>query len=229
MKMALLILSFFTLQAPLWAADFEGLYADGGWRFVKEKDGFKVYSRRMPGSDILGFKIEGHIDAPVLDIMATLRDIKYAHEWQPDLIEKTSIKNVSDLEAITYSRVDMPWPLDDRDYVIHNKLLVHKKRQLLFVISKTIEYKGFGKVEKAVRAHIGYSNIGLRPVGAKKTYVEWTLFASPKGNIPDWLVNFYQRSFPISFFKLLSERANKRKIKILPGLKQKLAELESVM
>ncbi|MFT6603821.1 MAG: hypothetical protein ACJARO_001334, partial [Bacteriovoracaceae bacterium] len=89
----------------LFAAGFEGLYDDGGWEFIKETKGFKVYSRPMPGSKVLGFKVEGHIDAPIIDIMSTLRDVSLSKEWQPDLLEKVTIKDFGDLEAITYSRV----------------------------------------------------------------------------------------------------------------------------
>lgn len=217
------------LPMTLFAAGFEGLYDDGGWEFIKETKGFKVYSRPMPGSKVLGFKVEGHIDAPIIDIMSTLRDVSLSKEWQPDLLEKVTIKDFGDLEAITYSRVDMPWPLDDRDYVIHNKLMVHKKKKLLFVLSKSVDKKGWESGRRAVRANIGYSNIGLRPAGKKKTYVEWTLFGEPNGNIPDWVVNFYQQTFPIKFFKHLAKRANKKKLPIPPGFKVILAELEDVL
>lgn len=220
---------FIFAQSTAFATDFEGLYDDGGWEFIREKKGFKVYSRPMPGSEVLGFKVEGVIDAPLIDIMSTLRDVNLSKEWQPDLIEKVTIKDLGDLEAITYSRVNMPWPLDDRDYVIHNKLMVHKEKRLLFVLSKSVNKKGWESGRRAVRANIGYSNIGLRPVSSKKTYVEWTLFGEPNGNIPDWVVNFYQQSFPISFFKHLALRANKKKLPILPGLKQKLVELQEVL
>jgi hypothetical protein len=220
---------FILAQSTTYAADFDGLYDDGGWEFIKEKKGFEIYSRPMPGTKVLGFKVEGYINAPIIDIMATLRDVNLSKEWQPDLIEKITVKDLGDLEAITYSRVNMPWPLDDRDYVIHNKLMVHKEKKLLFVLSKSVIKKGWESGQRAVRANIGYSNIGLRPAGESRTYVEWTLFGEPNGNIPNWVVNFYQQSFPIAFFKHLAKRANKNKLPVLPGLKLILVELNDVL
>lgn len=216
---------FLLISSATMAASFDGLYDDGGWEFIKETNGFKIYSRQMPGSNIMGFKVEGHINAPIIDLMATLRDVDYSTQWQPDLLEKTSIEDRGAQEALTYSRVDMPWPLDDRDYVLHNQLLLDKERNLLFVISKSTEHPKYGPRKGAVRAKIGYSNIGLRPVTKSRTYVEWTLFGDPKGNIPGWVVNFYQRSFPISFFKTLENRANSKKIPVLPGLRKILSSL----
>lgn len=220
---------FIVAVTPLYAGDLDGFYDDGKWEFIKEKKGFKIYSREMPGTSLLGFKVEGHINAPIIDIMSNLRDIQYATEWQPDLKEKVSIEDRGADEAITYSKVDMPWPLDDRDYVLHNKLLVNKEKKLLYVISKSVKHEGWNKARRAVRANIGYSNIGLRPVDGDKTYVEWTLFGDPSGNIPNWVVNFYQQKFPIDFFKTLEERANTKKIPVMPGLHKKLAELTDAM
>lgn len=213
------------ISTATFAADFDGLYNDGGWKFIKEKKSFKIYSRQMPGSNILGFKVEGHINAPLIDLMATLRDVDYSTQWQPDLLQKISIEDRGPTEAITYSRVDMPWPLDDRDYVLHNKLSLDKKRNLLFVMSKSTTHASYASKKGAVRANIGYSNIGLRPVSKSRTYVEWTLFGDPRGNIPGWVVNFYQQSFPVSFFKTLENRANSKKIPVMPGLKKMLTDL----
>ena len=60
---------------------------------------------------------------------------------------------------------------------------------------------------------IGYSNMGVRPIGIHKTYFEWTIFADPKGWVPAWIVNFYQKKFPVTFLTQLEERANN---KIIP-------------
>ena len=76
------------ISLPVFAESFDGFYDDGGWHFIKESKGFKIYSREMPGTSLMGFKVEGHIKAPIIDIMANLRDIKYATEWQPDLKER---------------------------------------------------------------------------------------------------------------------------------------------
>jgi hypothetical protein len=225
MKLCLIPTITLLISTALFSADFAGLYDDGGWKFIKEKNEFKIYSRQMPGSNIMGFKVEGHINTPLIDLMATLRNVGYSTQWQPDLLKKISIEDRGPTEAITYSRVDMPWPLDDRDYVLHNKLSIDKKRNMLFVMSKSATHSSYASKNDAIRANIGYSNIGFKPITKNRTYVEWTLFGDPRGNIPSWVVNFYQQSFPVSFFKTLENRANNKKIPVMLGLKKMLAEL----
>jgi hypothetical protein len=228
----LLAVVFSTLgMAALASENIDGLYEDNLWRVDRKDEGFTIYTREMPGSNILGFKAEGELNAPVEDVMAHLRDIERSGEWTPDLLYKSTLKEVSDLEAITYSVTSMPWPVLSRDYVLHNKLFLHKERKLLFVISKSIDWEPIPKVGKKrlIRATIGYSNIGIRPAGAGRTYIEWTVFGDPRGSIPTFLVNFFQKKMAVGFFQALEKRSREVKIPLRPGLVQMLRDLDQVL
>lgn len=213
----------------LFAEDYDGLYDDGKWEKLLSEDGLNVFTRKMPNSKILGFKLEGVISAPIDQIMENMRDVERNAEWTPDLAEKSTIQEISDAEAITYSRNHLSWPISDRDFVTHNKLFLHKERKLLYVMTKSIIDKRSPPRKGIVRAWLSYSNIGLRPISERKTYVEWTIFADPRGNIPTWLVNFYQRGFPIKFFRAVEKRAQSTNFKLRPGLQTMLEELRLIL
>lgn len=212
----------------IFAEDYDGLYDDGKWQKILSEDGFNVFTREMPNSKILGFKLEGVINAPIDQIMENMRDVETSAEWTPDLAEKSTIEEISDAEAITYSRNDLSWPISDRDFVTHNKLFLHKERKLLYVMTKSVIDQRSPPRKGIVRAWLSYSNIGLRPVSEKQTYVEWTIFADPKGGIPTWVVNFYQRGFPVKFFKAVEKRAQSTNQKLRPGLQKMLDELRQL-
>jgi hypothetical protein len=222
-------LLIFLFCLGLQAEDYDVLYDDGKWEKIISESGLNVFTRQMPNSKILGFKLEGTISAPIDQIMENMRDVERNAEWTPDLAEKITIQEISDVEAITYSRNDLSWPISDRDFVTHNKLFIHKERKLLYVMTKSIIDKRFPPLRGVVRAWLSYSNIGLRPLSERKTYVEWTIFADPKGNIPTWLVNFYQRGFPIKFFKAVEKRAQSTNLKLRPGLQSILEELRQIL
>ncbi len=213
----------------LLAEDYDGLYDDGKWEKILSEDGLNVFTRKMPNSKILGFKLEGVIDAPIEQIMENMRSVETSAEWTPDLAEKTTIEEISDAEAITYSRNDLTWPVSDRDFVTHNKLFLHKERKLLYVMTKSIIDQRSPPRKGIVRAWLSYSNIGLRPISPTRTYVEWTIFADPKGNIPTWVVNFYQRGFPVKFFKAVEKRAQSTNYKLRKGLQGMLDELRRLI
>jgi hypothetical protein len=213
----------------LFAEDYDGLYDDGKWQKILSEDGLNVFTREMPNSKILGFKLEGVINAPIDQIMENMRNVETSAEWTPDLAEKSTLEEISDAEAITYSRNDLSWPVSDRDFVTHNKLFLHKERKLLYVMTKSVIDQRSPPRKGIERAWLSYSNIGLRPVSEKRTYVEWTIFADPKGSIPTWVVNFYQRGFPVKFFKAVEKRAQSTNQKLRPGLQKMLHELRQLL
>lgn len=228
--MKILVLCILLLASlNLSAEDYDGLYDDGKWQKILSEDGLNVFTREMPNSKILGFKLEGVINAPIDQIMENMRNVETSAEWTPDLAEKSTIEEISDAEAITYSRNDLSWPISDRDFVTHNKLFLHKERKLLYVMTKSVIDQRSPPRKGIVRAWLSYSNIGLRPVSENRTYVEWTIFADPKGSIPTWVVNFYQRGFPVKFFKAVEKRAQSTNQKLRPGLQKMLDELRQLL
>lgn len=228
-KQITFLLLLIPLQLCFGAEEYGQFYDDGKWQKSSEKEGVTIYSRKMPNSDLLGFKSEGIISAPIEAVMANLRDVENSHLWTPDLKLKQTLKDIDDLTATTYSVTNMPWPLNARDYILYNKLELHKKRQLIFVISKSVPHKTRPLHNKHVRANIAYSNIGIRPVGKDKTYMEWTSFVDPKGWIPNWLVNFYQKDMPVGFIKALEKRSQVFQPTLKPGLVKILKRLRRLI
>ncbi len=203
-----------------------GAFFNKGWKKEKSREGFSVYTRDEPNSDLVGIKVEGNIKATLPCAMSTLREVEGAVEWIPGQISKTTIENISDLEAITYSLSDLPWPLSNREMVLHNKLHLDLKKDLLFVISKTVVHPKYKRVaDGTVRAIVHYSNIGLRPIDKNTTFIDLTVFVDPKGSIPSWVVNFYQQGWPVEFLKALETRCGETKPKLLPGLRRYMNRL----
>jgi len=224
----LLALAFF-VSFDVWSIGPSTIPDEKAWKKEKEIEGYSIYSRNEEGSSILGFKLAGKIDAPIEQVMQHLRDVERSSEWTPGLVTKQTIEDKSDLEAITYSVSEMPWPLKSRDYIMHNELFLHKEKKLLYVISYSIDDPRKGLDDKYVRADIGYSNIGVRPVSDNETYIEWTVFADPKGVVPAFVVNFYQKKYGIEFFKALEKRCREKKLSLRPGLVKMLIQLRKIL
>jgi hypothetical protein len=207
----------------------EGFSKNQNWEKSHSDNGLDVFTAKMPNSKLVGFKLTGIVSANIQPLMATLRNVENSPVWTPELIQKTTIQNISDNEAITYSLNNLPWPISDRDFILHNKLFLSHDQKLLFVVSKSVKHKNYPETDGIVRAWIHYSNIGLRPVDSKKTYVEWTLFVDPKGNLPAWLVNFYQSRFPIKFFTMAKIQATNSPAKLNKGMTKLLSNLNQLL
>jgi hypothetical protein len=202
---------------------------EGKWVKEKSSNGFTIYTRDGVKTDILPIKAEGVINAPIDRILEVLRRVDGSERWTPDLIKKTTLQDLGPRAAITYSLTDMPWPIYDRRLILHNELLLDKKKELLFVMAKTVSFNGAPQPKKTIEAFIGYANMGFRPVSKDSTYVELTAFIDPRGSIPSWIINFYQISWPVGFFKALEKEASKEEIVIRPGLKEMLVDLLKIM
>ncbi|MEC7275295.1 MAG: START domain-containing protein [Bdellovibrionota bacterium] len=234
-----LLLSLYTLLlvslSPFVRADSvhqsTNIGDDGKWEKSRIRRGFTIYvrDREAAKSDILPIKVEGIINAPIASIMENLRTVEGSEDWTPDLLKKTTLKDLGPREAITYSLTDMSWPVYDRTLILHNKLHLDKERKLLFVLSKTVPHKKAPQPERTIEAFVGYSNMGFRPVSRNKTYVELTAFIDPRGSIPSWLINFYQTSWPVDFLEAVEKRANEHNNPLRPGLQTMLDELLSLM
>ena len=75
--MKILVLCFLLLAClNLFAEDYDGLYDDGKWQKILSEDGLNVFTREMPKSKILGFKLEGVINAPIDQIMENMRNVE---------------------------------------------------------------------------------------------------------------------------------------------------------
>lgn len=200
------------------------------WVKDHEDSGFSIYTRQVKDSKILGIKAEGIIEAPLPAVMANLRNVEQSTDWTPGQLEKYSIDDISDLEAITFTLSDLPWPLSDRDMILHNKLFINKERQLLFVLSKSVEHeKNKAPKDGIVRAHVEYANIGLRPIDANKTYIELTTLVNPKGSIPVWVINFYQTKWPVEFLQALEKHSKIKSPPLRPGLREYLKKLLKIL
>ncbi|MBT7609689.1 MAG: hypothetical protein HN576_08025 [Bacteriovoracaceae bacterium] len=207
----------------------KGFSQNQNWERSHSDYGLDVYTTKIPNSKLLGFKLSGVVDANIQPLMATLRNVERSAEWTPELLQKKTIQNISDNEAITYSLNNLPWPLSDRDFILHNKLFLSHDQKLLFVLSRSVKHKNYPENKNVVRAWIHYSNIGVRPIDNKRTYVEWTLFVDPRGNLPAWLVNFYQSRFPIKFFVMARNRANDVPVKLPFGMSSLLNKLNEIL
>ena len=75
----------------------------GKWETIFSKNGIEIFSKQEEGSDLLAFKAEGIVKAPIDQIIAVLHDFDHAADWNKHLTEKRTVLKRSQVEAISYS------------------------------------------------------------------------------------------------------------------------------
>lgn len=229
MKFALLIFAFIS-SSTLFALDkeFDRVKIIGDWQKILEQDGVEIFLADVPNSKFKAFRSRGVVKGNIEKYLALFREVGEMKKWSPKIIEKTVIKEVSDIEAITYQIDDIPWPAEDRDLVISNKLFVDKEEKTLKVLIYSVEDPSHPPTDKYVRAQINWAVFSIKPQTKDTTHIDFMIHADPKGEIPAWIVNQIQRKWPFKFLKNSEKAAETFSIPIRPGVLALYKELQAL-
>lgn len=222
------IIIFLTLPiTSLASIDLIGQYClvQNNWKKLFSKNGIAVYSQKAPDSDVLALKASGILKAPMDQVMEVLRKVEISKEWIPHIDTKITVKDFSDLEAITHSINILPWPLADRSLLLHNKLRLDREKKYLVIDIHSVDFDTNPIKKDRVRANMYCGQTFMRPVGEEETEIELILFVDPRGHIPAWLVNMAQKSMPYNFLKALEEKAGRTNYELRPSFKKMLDQL----
>lgn len=200
------------------------IQAENKWTSTTTKEGIDVYSRKSVNSSINSLRAEGVIHAKVGQIVAILRDVNSATDWVPNLVQRRYVEHISDREAILYDVSEMPWPVKDRDLVVHHKLSISADNKFLILNFKSVKHNSKKEGKDRVRAQIHFGKIEFFPKG-NQTFVRLEMLVDPMGKIPKWVVNFLQVKMPSEFLIAMNKFSAKTTLKPLPGIQELIDQL----
>jgi len=178
-----LLFTLFSITLPAQSHD----PAEGdGWILKKEKSGTKVYYRKT--SDVHELKLATTLNTSLSAVAQMLDEVQYFPKWGYKISETRLVKRISPTEMIYYARIDFPWPMNDRDLVLHTKLIQDPENRTVTSTSVAVdghvpEYKG------VVRMHKANTKWTVRPGSGNHVQLEYYLYSDPGGSLPDWVVN----------------------------------------
>lgn len=183
------------------------------WQEVHHDDLVTVYRKEVEGSAILALKGTGQLDAPMGKILSVVMDAEHRAEWMEQVEEVEILKQISPTERIVYMHLDPPWPIKDRDVVIHEKVVIDKFAHKISMLLKSVEDPSRPEREDRVRAIIHQATFELTSADhGKQTAMIAESHADPKGSIPNFIVNLYQKSLPRKTLVRLLNRAHETHI-----------------
>jgi len=157
-----------------------------GWVLKNEKDGVKVYYKATP--DIHEVKLAASLKTSLSGIIQLFSEVEYFPEWGYKVAESKLLKRVSETEIYYYSRLDFPWPMADRDIIMHTKMEQDPiTRKIVATSYAQPDY--LPEIKDIVRIRNAKTQWTIIPGPGGWTYIEYYLYSNPGGNIPDWLIN----------------------------------------
>lgn len=103
------------------------------WALVKESAQVKLYTRSVEGSDYIAVKAVARINAPFLAVTQVMGDGEACSQWRKLCKSSQVFNKQADTERYIYMVLDMPWPLADRDMVIHSQATTNLDNKTLIV------------------------------------------------------------------------------------------------
>ncbi len=190
-----LLLTFLTVVS--WAQQDETT-----WTLKKEQDGLKVFLRKNASTGINDVRLQFSSNAPLECIVAVLRNPKNFPNWVYNCKETRHLEMAANGDCIYYSRINFPWPIQDRDVVARSRLTRNERSGEIVIQSVNLENR-LPKTDKVVRIPYMASGWIISPQSDGTQLLVYELSSDPGGSLPSWLINMAVDKGPIHTVKAL--------------------------
>jgi len=168
----------------------------------KDQNSIKVFSCTSTNSKFNSIKASFEIEATAPQLVAMVMDITGYTKWQYKTINASILKSIGHQELIYYVEILSPWPVSNRDLVVHLRIeqdSITKKMQ--FHCRGIPDY--IPAKEGVIRVPMSRSTWHVEPIANNKLKIEYTMEIDPSGSVPAWLMNKLGAEGPYeSFFAL---------------------------
>ena len=184
------------------------------WQQIKLKEGIKVFKKEITNSKLVAFKGEAVFDTTPGKIIHVLGDNNHKKDWVDRLVKTEILEKIGPYEKVMYQEFSAPWPVANRDFVYHAKLIRKKSGEIVLHMNSVPNPKAPKTV--GVRADLIKSVYVLTPLGPNKTKLEVEIQSDPKGLLPKWVVNIIQKSWPMKTLEKIREQVKKPFVRDVP-------------
>lgn len=189
------------------------------WNKSSNSNGLTLYWAKVDGSQVIAFRGEGIVDAPIEKVASIIVDTTRATEWIDSLVSSKVVRKLPGTDFIEYDHVGIMFPFDtvmsDRDFVSHVYLEGDPAGR--FTVSYLpAEDEQAPVLKKYTRGTMTCVFKMTKMSLEDETYVEAEIHCDPRGTVPKWLVNFFQEGWPQTTFENLRKQAKKSDIQVLP-------------
>ncbi|MBF0485367.1 MAG: START domain-containing protein [Candidatus Omnitrophica bacterium] len=91
--------------------------AEYPWQLRVDKQGIKVYTRKVDASPILEFKADVVVDAPISKVIPLFEDVETARLWFYQCTQSNVVAREGSQQKAVYIILRLPWPVSARDCV----------------------------------------------------------------------------------------------------------------
>ncbi len=177
------------------------------WDLITEDASTKVYTRRSSTSNLKEIRIVTQFNSDIATLKEVLTDVDGYPSWVFKCMGSKKIATINDNEFHYYLMTDMPYPVSNRDLVVHTKNW--KKNNQYF--SKSVAAPEFiSKKQGMVRVPKFSSAWEVTPISDQTIQIEYEASTDPGGYLPGWVVNLGITKGPINTMQSLKQEVERR-------------------
>lgn len=175
------------------------------WVLRKDQDSIRVFVADDPDVAIKQIRTEFTLKAKPEELIRELLRADLYREWQYNTIKSEILETISPTELIYYCEISAPWPVDNRDVIVHLKV----DRPIgarTFTVKTSCLPEARPKRDGIVRVPVSRGDWHVRQVGPELLKVDFRIQIDPGGAVPAWLVNLTLAQAPFQSFTNLKKR-----------------------
>lgn len=180
------------------------------WEHIDEDEGIDLWKQDVPGQLVPSFRGQVVIAAEIGAVSHAIEDYRAHPQWMHRCAESGVIRQLNELDAIMYNRLDSPWPVADRDVVVKTHKQVSADGSEIELSFQNVKDPQKPEIDGVVRMPKLVGHYKLTRAGAKKTKVEYQVAANPGGSLPQWIIKRVARDMPYVTLAKLRERVTGR-------------------
>jgi hypothetical protein len=193
------------------------------WEQIRDDPNMKIWRGTIEGSPLTAFKGTRVMNVKITKVVEVLlsEDVALRKGWVDRLSQFSILEKRGQDDWTFYAGYDMPWPIEDRDYVIDGKMKIDGSKNEVLISMKSAQHSSAPKTI-GVRADLTESWYRLVPLPGDKTEVTVSIQTNPRGELPPWLVNLIQKSWPANTLSKLESVSSAPGVKEHEGVKARL-------
>lgn len=197
------------------------------WSESSNKDDIATYYRKIPGSPVYALKGNGNFNIPLWKLASVLLDSTRGTEWIDSLVETKMLKRLNPFSYIEYNHIRTPFVLKDREFVTQINIQINEEKKT-FEMTYQPGPQDLYPETKNVRGEIVYGRLALTSLeSGKSSRIEGELHCDPKGAVPKWIVNLFQKGWPRKTLEGVRKQALKPDIALPEEFKEILEKTVS--
>jgi hypothetical protein len=180
-----------------------------GWTLSSDDDGINVYTRRSAHSGVKEVKIQFKVRASMEVFRQYLDHVPGYTQWVYKCTESRRLRTVDRDEFYYYVRSDFPFPVSDRDLVVHARNWIDPNTGIAHAHSVAAPRELAAK-DDCVRIAVFESSWIIKPLNGEELFVTYEVKTNPGGNIPDWVTNMGVTVGPTRTMQALRREVQRR-------------------